>query len=51
MLSYFIFAGFVGLMAFALMFWYKKTPKATLPRQESEMLAEKEGKLFDIQPC
>lgn len=46
--EYYIFAGFVGLMLFALIFWFKKTPRATPPRKEAEELAEKEGKLFRL---
>lgn len=48
MMQYYIFAGFIGLMLFALLFWYKRTPKARLPRKEAEQLAEKEAKLFKL---
>lgn len=46
--EHYIFAAFIAAIVFALLFWYKKTPRATLPRKESEMLAEKEAKLFKL---
>lgn len=48
MTEYIVLAIVVALIAFVLLYWFKKTPRSVSTRQETEMLAEKEGKLFKL---